>query len=149
MEVSYKALLPRQSILPNELVIEIYIEDINKIFPHMKNQQYEYIILTSKPDSIYMFNLAFNKNGLYGHSSFPQLNNEIYINELNNELNCIQKKYMVKYAGRIIFDNIGKLKTWNNSSGHYKPNYMDAHIIGLDMNKFNKFIKFSWAKKVI
>ena len=94
MEVSYKALLPRQSILPNELVIEIYINELN-------------------------------------------------------ELNCIQKKYMVKYAGRIIFDNMGKLKTWNNSSGHYKPNYMDAHIIGLDMNKFHKFIKFSWAKKVI
>ena len=145
MNVSYKPLLPRQSIIPNELVIQINIKNINQIFPHMKNQHYEYIILTSKPDSIYMFNLDFNKNGLYGHSSFPQLNNKIYINELKS----IQKKYMVKYAGRIIFDNMGKLKTWNNSSGHYKPNYMDAHNIGLDMNKFDKFIKFSWAKKVI
>ena len=91
-----------------------------------------------------MFNLNFNKNGLYGHSSFPQLNNQTYLNEMNS----IQNIYMVKYAGRIIFDNMGILKSWNNCSGHYKPNYLDASYVGLDMNKFDKFTKYSWAKKV-
>ena len=54
MNVSYKALLPRQSIIPKGSKIEINIKNINKIFPNMKNQYYEYIIINSKPDTIYM-----------------------------------------------------------------------------------------------
>ena len=159
-----KPLLSRQSIILPDLVIELNIDDINiGIFPEMKNQIYEYIVLNSKPTTIFMFNINDNQRGLYGHSSFPQINNTKYYQELhfsdinNNNNNNINNNNnnsnnnnikTVKYAGRLRFNSLGELESWNNSSGHFKPSANNAPSVGLDMNKFKNYKVFTWAQIV-
>ena len=142
---SYRPLLPRQNIISDNLVSEILIESINQnAFLFMKNQTYEFIVLNYKPIACYIFNIKHNKNGLYGHSSFPQINDTQYNNELIDDT---IKLHQVKYAGRIAFDFEGRLEYWNNSSGHYKPHIDDAYNIGINKNKFKKHIGvMTWAK---
>jgi len=146
-----KPVVSRQSVISLDLVMELSIDNINiGIFPAMKNQSYEYIILNSKPNTIYSFNVTDSKMSLYGHSSFPQINNKKYYEELRLNFNSKSpnnKIEMVKYAGRLTFDTSGKLKSWNNSSGHFKPLANNAHIVGLEMSKFEKHGQvMTWAK---
>ncbi len=143
-----KPVVSRQSVISPDLVIHFSIDNINiGIFPAMKNQSYEYIILNSKPNTIYLFNVTDSKMGLYGHSSFPQINNKKYYEELKMQKNNINNIKMVKYAGRLTFDTSGKLKSWNNSSGHFKPSANNSHIVGLEMSKFEKHGQvMTWAK---
>ena len=116
----------------------------------MKNQIYEYIVLNSKPTAIFMFNINDNKRGLYGHSSFPQINNKKYYQELRYSYNNINNNIMmVKYAGCLRFNSLGELESWNNSSGHFKPSANNAPSVGLDMNKFKHYdYEFTWAQIV-
>ena len=150
MYIGYKPLLPRQSVLIKELVLKIKIDKINsECFTIHKNQIFHYIILNSEPNYIYMFNVIINKRGLYGHSSFPIIDNNIYNHELNSKQSKIQNNFLIKYAGNIAFDSQGYLKYWNNSSGHYKPNATQSIYIKLDNSKFTAHkSKISWADKV-
>ena len=148
-----KPTVSRQSVILPDLVSELNIDDINiGIFPEMKNQIYEYIVLNSKPTTIFMFNVADSQLGLYGHSSFPQINNTKYYQELhfsdNNNNNNNNNIKTVKYAGRLRFNSLGELESWNNSSGHFKPSANNAPSVGLDMNKFKNYKVFTWAQIV-
>lgn len=148
MDIAYKPILPRQSIISNEKVLKINIDKINsECFPSYINQIFHYIIFNNDPNYIYMFNVTFNKNNLYGHSSFPQIDNNTYNQELHGKQP--KKQYQVKYSGNLGFDHKGYLKYWNNSSGHYQPHATHSMYIKLDKSKFKPHnMKISWADKV-
>lgn len=150
MIISYKPLLSRQSIISEKKVYKMNITKINSdTFVCYKNQTFHYIILNSEPKYLYMFNVKFNKNNLYGHSSFPQIDNHIYNKELNQIDLKFEHNYQVKYSGNISFNSDGKLKYWNNSSGHYQPHAIHSKYVKLDNSKFKPHnIKISWADKV-
>lgn len=145
MSISYPPILPRQSIINPHNVVELTLNNINSnIHNEYKNQIFQYIIKTKEPNKVYMLK---DKNNIYGHSSFPQIDNNSYLNEYKNR-NC-NYIFTIKYAGNIAFDNLGKLKFWDNSSGHYKPDAKDSLHIGLDISKFKCYNKkITWADKV-
>ena len=150
MNISYKPIMPRQSIISKELIIKVKIDKINsECFQTYKNHNFHYIVFTNEPDNIYMFNVESNKNNLYGHSSFPQLDNNIYNRELHNERQNKQYAYQVKYSGNLGFDELGNFKYWNNSSGHYQPHAAHSIYVKLDNSKFKPHnLKLTWADKV-
>ena len=87
-----------------------------------------------------MFNIA-NKM-VYMVIVLFQLNNEIYVNEMNsNEMDSVKN---IGKMCRIIFDNIGKLNRDNCWTLYL---YYLTHP-GLDMNKFDKFTKYLIKSKI-
>jgi hypothetical protein len=79
----------------------------------------EHMILERLPNGVYIDKKSKNK-----------VIRCIYVITANGELRIADARYrhdqlangkLARYAGELIFDKDGRLKNWNNNSGHYSP----------------------------
>lgn len=134
----YYPKLNRQTIISKKKLIRLNIIDIINENISIKDNEYEFIIFNNTPKILNLIPCSdSNKITNIGHSSFPNINQEVYLKEMKNKI-PFNKHFQVKYAGQIKFIN-NKIIYWSNHSGHYQPDDYNAIFTRLPIELFRKY----------
>jgi len=117
-----------------------------KLFPNLYlnggHQPVTGFELVYQQNKWYTVNLAGTKRRTAsGKYNFVTIAGKIYVHRYGGHLD-IARGQPVQYAGEVQFSgrtNRGKLRWWNNQSGHYRPAKGDAIQAGLPIDKFEEW----------
>ena len=133
----YYPKLNRQTVISKDKLLKLNIIDIINENITIKDNEYEFIIFNDTPKILNLIPYSDSIITNIGHSSFPNINQEVYLKEMKNKI-PFNKHFQVKYAGQLKFIN-NKIIYWNNHSGHYKPDDYNAIFTGLPLELFRHY----------